>query len=84
MDNQQLPSRALKEMFDKLLVDRDLWKEVAESLAAELGKKNTHMQNMTPARKLRKGLLGKRYCRNGAIVRARTMASNSVDRIAVS
>lgn len=30
---------ALKEMFDKLLVDRDLWKEVAENLAAELGKK---------------------------------------------
>ena len=39
MDDQKLPSRALKEMFDKLLVDRDLWKEVAENLAAELGKK---------------------------------------------
>jgi hypothetical protein len=26
-------------MFDELLVDRDLWKEVAENLAAELGKK---------------------------------------------
>lgn len=39
MDDQKLPSHALKEMFDKLLVDRDLWKEVAENLAAELGKK---------------------------------------------
>lgn len=30
---------ALKEMFDKLRADRDLWKEVAENLATELGKK---------------------------------------------
>jgi len=30
---------ALKEMFNKLRADRDLWKEVAENLATELGKK---------------------------------------------
>lgn len=30
---------ALKEMFDKMHADRDLWKEVAENLATELGKK---------------------------------------------
>lgn len=30
---------ALKEMFDRMRVDRDLWKEVAENLASELGKK---------------------------------------------
>ena len=30
---------ALKGMFDRMRADRDLWKEVAENLAAELGKK---------------------------------------------
>ena len=29
----------LKEMFDRMRADRDLWKEVAENLASELGKK---------------------------------------------
>ena len=28
-----------KETFDRMRADRDLWKEVAENLAAELGKK---------------------------------------------
>jgi hypothetical protein len=32
-------SDALREMFDKMQADRDLWKEVAENLASELGKK---------------------------------------------
>jgi len=31
--------RLRKEMFNKLRADRDLWKEVAENLATELGKK---------------------------------------------
>lgn len=30
---------ALKIMFDRMRADRDLWKEVAENLATELGKK---------------------------------------------
>lgn len=30
---------ALKEMFDKMRTDRNLWKEVAENLATQLGKK---------------------------------------------
>ena len=30
---------ALKEMLERMRADRDLWKEVAENLASELGKK---------------------------------------------
>lgn len=30
---------ALKEMFNKMRADRNLWKEVAENLATQLGKK---------------------------------------------
>ncbi len=30
---------ALQEMFDRMRADRNLWKEVAENLASELGKK---------------------------------------------
>jgi len=30
---------ALKEMFDSMRADRNLWKEVAENLATQLGKK---------------------------------------------